>query len=37
MCGPEFCSMKIAQEVSEFAARHDAISGGILAGDEGGS
>jgi phosphomethylpyrimidine synthase len=24
MCGPKFCSMKISQEVREFAARQDA-------------
>jgi phosphomethylpyrimidine synthase len=36
MCGPHFCSMKITQDVREFAARHgvseaDALKKGMEA------
>jgi phosphomethylpyrimidine synthase len=27
MCGPHFCSMKITQEVRDYAARQDAAAG----------
>ena len=34
MCGPKFCSMKITQEVRDFAARQNADVGTFLAADE---
>jgi len=36
MCGPKFCSMKISQEVRDFAARQNQESSGFIAasGDE---
>ncbi len=35
MCGPKFCSMKITQEVREFAAKQNQPSDAfIAAGDE---
>ena len=34
MCGPKFCSMKITQEVREFAAKQNQESTGFIAADE---
>jgi phosphomethylpyrimidine synthase len=34
MCGPKFCSMKITQEVREFAARQNAEVGSFIAAEE---
>ena len=34
MCGPKFCSMKITQEVREFAAKQNQPSTGFLAAEE---
>jgi len=34
MCGPKFCSMKISQEVREFAARQNAAPETFLAAEE---
>ena len=34
MCGPKFCSMKITQEVRDFAAKQNQDSTGFLAADE---
>ena len=34
MCGPKFCSMKISQEVREFAAKQNQPSTGFIAADE---
>jgi phosphomethylpyrimidine synthase len=34
MCGPKFCSMKITQEVREFAARQNAEVGTFVAAEE---
>lgn len=34
MCGPKFCSMKITQEVREFASRQNQAADGFLAADE---
>jgi phosphomethylpyrimidine synthase len=34
MCGPKFCSMKITQEVRDFAARQNQPSTSFLAADE---
>ena len=34
MCGPKFCSMKISQEVRDFAAKQNQPSTGFLAADE---
>ncbi|MEA1157560.1 hypothetical protein U8M34_28855, partial [Klebsiella pneumoniae] len=31
MCGPKFCSMKITQEVRDFAARQNQESTGFIA------
>ena len=31
MCGPKFCSMKITQEVREFAAKQNAGVGSFIA------
>jgi phosphomethylpyrimidine synthase len=31
MCGPKFCSMKITQEVREFAAKQNQDAGAFLA------
>ena len=36
MCGPKFCSMKISQEVREFAAKQNQPSTGFIAAEEGG-
>jgi len=33
MCGPKFCSMKITQEVREFAAKQNQSAGAFLAAD----
>jgi phosphomethylpyrimidine synthase len=33
MCGPKFCSMKISQEVREFARLQNQDSGGFIAAD----
>jgi phosphomethylpyrimidine synthase len=35
MCGPKFCSMKITQEVRDFAAKQEANSPSPLAGEGG--
>jgi phosphomethylpyrimidine synthase len=34
MCGPKFCSMKITQEVREFAAKQNAEVGSFVAAEE---
>ena len=34
MCGPKFCSMKISQEVREFAAKQNQPADGFIAADE---
>jgi phosphomethylpyrimidine synthase len=34
MCGPKFCSMKISQEVREFARLQNQDSGGFIAAEE---
>jgi len=34
MCGPKFCSMKITQEVREFAAKQNQQADGFIAADE---
>ncbi|GAA0866712.1 phosphomethylpyrimidine synthase ThiC [Sphingopyxis soli] len=34
MCGPKFCSMKISQEVREFAKLHNQDSAGFIAAEE---
>ncbi|GAA4826926.1 phosphomethylpyrimidine synthase ThiC [Sphingosinicella ginsenosidimutans] len=34
MCGPKFCSMKITQEVRDFAARQNAEVGSFVAAEE---
>ena len=34
MCGPKFCSMKITQEVRDFAAKQNQPSTGFIAADE---
>ena len=34
MCGPKFCSMKITQEVREFAAKQNQGSDAFIAADE---
>ena len=34
MCGPKFCSMKITQEVREFAARQNSAPDSFIAADE---
>jgi len=34
MCGPKFCSMKITQEVRDFAAKQNQDSTGFIAADE---
>ncbi|MFA7603979.1 MAG: phosphomethylpyrimidine synthase ThiC [Novosphingobium sp.] len=34
MCGPKFCSMKITQEVRDFAAKQNQESTGFIAADE---
>ncbi|NQY28314.1 MAG: phosphomethylpyrimidine synthase ThiC [Flavobacteriaceae bacterium] len=31
MCGPKFCSMKISQEVRDFAAKHDIVDNEVIA------
>ncbi len=36
MCGPKFCSMKISQEVREFARLQNQDSGGFIAASEAG-
>jgi phosphomethylpyrimidine synthase len=36
MCGPKFCSMKISQEVREFARLQNQDSAGFIATEEGG-
>jgi phosphomethylpyrimidine synthase len=33
MCGPKFCSMKITQEVRDFAAKQNASADTFLAAD----
>jgi phosphomethylpyrimidine synthase len=33
MCGPKFCSMKITQEVRDFAAKQNQESTGFIAAD----
>jgi len=33
MCGPKFCSMKITQEVREFAAKQNQSADSFLAAD----
>jgi len=35
MCGPKFCSMKITQEVRDFAAKQNASADTFLAAEEG--
>jgi phosphomethylpyrimidine synthase len=30
MCGPKFCSMKISQEVRDFAAEHDIVDNEVI-------
>ncbi len=37
MCGPKFCSMKITQEVRDFAAKQNAEAGALHRGRGGGS
>ena len=34
MCGPKFCSMKITQEVRDFAAKQNAEVGTFVAAEE---
>jgi phosphomethylpyrimidine synthase len=34
MCGPKFCSMKITQEVRDFAAKQNASADTFLAAEE---
>ena len=34
MCGPKFCSMKITQEVRDFAARQNAEADAFIAAEE---
>ena len=34
MCGPKFCSMKITQEVRNFAAKQNASADTFLAAEE---
>ncbi len=34
MCGPKFCSMKITQEVRDFAAKQNASAETFLAAEE---
>jgi phosphomethylpyrimidine synthase len=34
MCGPKFCSMKITQEVRDFAAKQNASADAFLAAEE---
>jgi phosphomethylpyrimidine synthase len=34
MCGPKFCSMKITQEVRDFAAKQNQESSGFIAAEE---
>jgi phosphomethylpyrimidine synthase len=34
MCGPKFCSMKITQEVRDFAAKQNQPAGAFLAAEE---
>jgi phosphomethylpyrimidine synthase len=34
MCGPKFCSMKITQEVRDFAAKQNAEVGSFVAAEE---
>jgi phosphomethylpyrimidine synthase len=34
MCGPKFCSMKISQEVREFAAKQNQDTGSFLASEQ---
>ena len=34
MCGPKFCSMKITQEVREFAAKQNAGADTFVAAEE---
>ncbi len=34
MCGPKFCSMKITQEVREFAARQNQEPAAFIAAEE---
>jgi phosphomethylpyrimidine synthase len=34
MCGPKFCSMKITQEVREFAAKQNQTSDAFIAAEE---
>jgi phosphomethylpyrimidine synthase len=36
MCGPKFCSMKISQEVREFARLQNQDAEGFIAAEEGG-
>ncbi len=36
MCGPKFCSMKISQEVRDFAAKQNQPSTGFIAAEDGG-
>jgi len=31
MCGPKFCSMKISQEVRDFAAVNDIVDNEVIA------
>jgi phosphomethylpyrimidine synthase len=35
MCGPKFCSMKITQEVRDFAAKQNQSADGFLAAEQG--
>jgi phosphomethylpyrimidine synthase len=35
MCGPKFCSMKITQEVRDFAAKQNGPADGFLAAGAG--
>jgi phosphomethylpyrimidine synthase len=37
MCGPKFCSIKIAQEVREFAAKQNAEVETFVAAEEAGA
>jgi phosphomethylpyrimidine synthase len=34
MCGPKFCSMKITQEVRDFAAKQNAEADSFIAAEE---
>ena len=34
MCGPKFCSMKITQEVRDFAAKQNAEADAFIAAEE---